>query len=581
MTVFADFRIIVLEALAQLQAEGRVPSGLDASPVAIETPRDPAHGDLATNAALVLAKPAGTNPRALAELLAEKLRAHPQVRSAEPAGPGFLNLRIEERVWRAELREAVRMGADWGRSQIGAGKTVNVEFVSANPTGPMHVGHMRGAVFGDALAGLLAAAGWAVTREYYINDAGGQVDTLARSAYLRYLEAHGRDIAIPDGLYPGEYLRETGEALKAQFGEAFLDKPEDVWLVPIREFAVAAMMELIKGDLAALGVRMDVFSSERAIAKSGAVEAVFQRLEALGLIYHGVLEPPKGKTPEDWEPRPQTLFRSTAYGDDVDRPIRKSDGTWTYFAPDVAYHFDKTQRGFDLLIDVLGADHGGYVKRLKAAVAALTDGRVPLEVRLCQLVKLFKDGQPFKMSKRAGTFVTLRDVIDEVGPDVARFVMLMRKNDAPLDFDFAKALEQSKENPVWYVQYAHARTASLARQAAEAGFGWTDSDLAEADPEALDHPSELNLIRKIAEFPRHVEGGAQAQEPHRIAFYLYDLAGVFHALWSRGKEEEELRFVQSSDPVGTKARMALVRATRLTLANGMRILGVTPMDEMR
>ena len=581
MTVFADFRSVVLEALAQLQAEGRVPSGLDASAVAMETPRDAAHGDLATNAALVLAKPAKMQPRVLAEMLAEKLRLNPKIRGAEPAGPGFLNLRIDEAVWREEIREAVDLGAAWGRSQAGAGKSVNVEYVSANPTGPLHVGHMRGAVFGDALASLLDAAGWSVTREYYINDAGGQVNTLSRSAYLRYLEAHDRAIEIPEGLYPGEYLRDVGAALRARFGDAFVDQPEEVWLIPIRDFAVARMMEEIKEDLAALNVRMDVFSSEKAVAESGAVEAAIARLDSMGLIYQGVLEPPKGKLPEDWEAREQTLFRSTAYGDDVDRPIRKSDGAWTYFAPDIAYHFDKTQRGYDLLVDVLGADHGGYVKRLKAAVAALTNGRVPLEVELCQLVKLFKNGQPYKMSKRAGTFVTLRDVIDEVGPDVARFVMLMRKNDAPLDFDFAKALEQSKENPVWYVQYAHARTASLARQAAEAGLTFDDAALAAADMSLLDHPSEMALIRKIAEFPRHVEGGAQAREPHRIAFYLYDLAGVFHALWSRGKEEEELRFVQAADPEGTKARLALVRAAQLTLANGMRILGVTPMDEMR
>ncbi|WP_018632829.1 arginine--tRNA ligase [Neomegalonema perideroedes] len=581
MTVFADFRSVVLDALAQLQAEGRVPSGLDTAAVAMETPRDPAHGDLATNAALVLAKPAKMAPRDLAEALAEKLRAHPQVRSAEPAGPGFLNLRVDEAVWRAELREAVDLGAAWGRSEIGAGKSVDVEFVSANPTGPLHVGHMRGAVFGDALSSLLQAAGWSVTREYYINDAGGQVDTLARSAYLRYLEAHDRSIEIPEGYYPGEYLRDVGAALRAEFGDRFVDQPEEVWLEPIREFAVARMMDEIREDLAALNIHMDLYSSEKAIAQSGAVEKAIGRLEDMGLIYRGVLEPPKGKLPEDWEPREQTLFRSTAYGDDVDRPIRKSGGSWTYFAPDIAYHYDKTQRGYDLLIDVLGADHGGYVKRLKAAVAALTEGRTPLDVRLCQMVNLFKNGQPYKMSKRSGNFVTLRDVIDEVGPDVARFVMLMRKNDAQLDFDFDKALEQSKDNPVWYVQYAHARTASLARQAQEAGLLFDDAALATADADLLDHPSEMALIRKIAEFPRHVEGGAQAQEPHRIAFYLYDLAGVFHALWSRGKEEEELRFVQASDPEGTKARLALVRATQLTLANGMRILGVTPMDEMR
>ena len=579
MNPFADIRALVLDALAALKRDGALPEGLDCSAVAVEPPRDAAHGDMATNAAMALAKPAGKNPRALAEALAARLAADPRVRSAEVAGPGFINLTLADAVWREALRAALAAGPDFGRSTQGAGRRVNVEFVSANPTGPMHVGHARGAVFGDALAALMGFAGWQVTREYYVNDAGAQVDVLARSAYERYREALGYEPRIAEGLYPGDYLKPIGEALVARHGRALLDRPEEAWLPEVRGFAVEAMMALIREDLAALGVRMDHFQSEAAIARSGAVEQALARFEAEGLVYVGALEPPKGKTPDDWEPRPQTLFRSTAFGDDVDRPLKKSDGTWTYFAPDIAYHFDKVARGYDLLIDVLGADHAGYVKRLKAVVAAVSGGRVPLEVKLCQLVKLYKGGEPFKMSKRAGTFVTLRDVVEEVGRDVTRFTMLTRRNDAALDFDFAKAVEQSKDNPVFYVQYAHARIASMLRLGAEQGLDVSREALAAADLARLDHPAQLALAKKLAEWPRQVEQAAQAAEPHRIAFYLYDLASAFHALYNAGRDEPCLRVVQG-DPAGDAARLALAAGVATAIAAGLGVLGVTPAEAM-
>ena len=464
---------------------------------------------------------------------------------------------------------------------MGAGRKVNVEFVSANPTGPMHVGHTRGAVFGDALAGLLDFVGCDVTREYYINDGGAQVDVLARSVYLRYLEALGEPAEFPDGTYPGDYLIPVGADLAERYGRDLVGKPEADWLPELRAFATDAMMEMIRADLALLGVEMDVFFSEKSLYGTGQIEAALDSLESKGLIYEGVLEPPKGKAPEDWEPREQTLFRSTAYGDDVDRPVKKSDGGWTYFAPDIAYHFNKIERGFDELIDVLGADHGGYVKRMKAAVAALSEERVPLDVKLCQLVKLWKGGEPFKMSKRAGTFVTLRDVVDQVGRDVTRFVMLTRKNDAPLDFDFDKVMEQSKDNPVFYVQYAHARAFSVLSKAAEADFDTSDAALAGADLSALGTAGELGLARKIGEWTRQVEIAARSHEPHRIAFYLYDLASDFHGLQHQGKLDPELRFVRTDAPEATKARLALVRATQVVISAGLGILGVTPMNEMR
>src|SRR6056297_3107084 len=465
MNLFTDIRSLVLDALARMQAAGQLPEGLDMGNVTVEPPRDPAHGDMATNAAMVLAKPAGVRPRDIATPLAALLAENATLASAEVAGPGFINLRLASERWHDVLRAALRAGPEFGRSDMGQGRRVNVEYVSANPTGPLHVGHTRGAVFGDALASLLDFTGLEVTREYYINDGGAQVDVLARSVYLRYLEAHGQEVAFADGTYPGDYLIEVGRALRDKVGTAYVDQPEAVWLAEVRDFATDAMMALIRADLAALGVEMDRFFSEKSLYGTGLIEAAIEDLRGKNLIYRGVLEPPKGKMPEDWEPREQTLFKSTEHGDDVDRPIMKSDGGWTYFAPDIAYHYDKISRGFDLLIDVFGADHGGYVKRMKAAVSALSDGRVPVDIKLCQLVKLYKNGAPFKMSKRAGTFVTLRDVVDEVGADVTRFVMLTRKNDAPLDFDFDKVLEQSRDNPVFYVQYANARVNSVLRKA--------------------------------------------------------------------------------------------------------------------
>ncbi len=580
MNLFADIRTAVIAALDALVAEGVLPAGLDYANVAVEPPRDAAHGDMATNAAMVLAKPAGANPRAIAEALAAKLGADPRITAAEVAGPGFLNLRLAPESWDRVIVAALAAGADFGRSTLGAGIKVNVEYVSANPTGPMHVGHTRGAVFGDALASLLDFAGYDVTREYYINDGGAQVNVLARSAFERYREACGLEPEVREGLYPGDYLIPVGEALKAKYGESLLDKGEQFWLEEVREFATEAMMGMIREDLQLLNVKMDVYSSEKALYGTGKIEAALQRLQDLGLIYEGVLEPPKGKLPEDWEEREQTLFRSTKFGDDVDRPVKKSDGSWTYFAPDIAYHYDKVQRGFDQLIDVFGADHGGYVKRMKAAVAALSENRVPLDIKLIQLVKLFKNGEPFKMSKRAGTFVTLRDVVEQAGADVTRFHMLTRKNDAPLDFDFDKVLEQSKDNPVFYVQYAHARVASVARKATEAGVDVTDAALAGANLAMNRHEAELALARKIAEWPRHVEIAARANEPHRIAFFLYEIASDLHALWNRGNDEPALRFVQE-DAGATSAKIALARACAVVISAGLGILGVTPAEEMR
>ena len=580
MNLFADLRSLVIASLDAMTAEGMLPAGLDYTAVAVEPPRDAAHGDMATNAAMVLAKPAGLSPRAIAEALAPRLAADPRIAAAEVAGPGFLNLRLEPSVWQGLIRGVLTGGTDYGRSALGQGLKVNVEFVSANPTGPMHVGHVRGAVFGDALARLLSYTGYDVTREYYINDGGAQVDVLARSAYERYREANGLEPEIREGLYPGDYLIPVGEALKETFGTALLDKPESEWLVTVRNFASKRMMDMIRDDLALLGVTMDVYSSEKAIYGTGRIEAAIETLRGMGLIYEGTLEPPKGKEPEDWEPRLQTLFRSTAYGDDVDRPVMKSDGSWTYFAPDIAYHFDKVERGFDALIDIFGADHGGYVKRMKAAVAALSNGRVPLDIKLIQLVKLWKNGEPFKMSKRAGTFVTLRDVVEQAGADVTRFVMLTRKNDATLDFDFDKVLEQSKDNPVFYVQYANARVNSVLRKAREAGIDCSDAALAGADLGLLSHAAELELARKIGEWPRLVEIAARSNEPHRVAFYLYELASDLHGLWNRGNDDATLRFIQDNKAT-SQAKIALVRAAGVVISAGLGILGVTPVEEMR
>ena len=588
MNLFNDIRTLVLECLAKMERDGLLPEGLVTAKVAanvtanvtVEPPRDPAHGDMATNAAMVLAKPAGMKPRDIAVALAARLAEDPRVTTAEVAGPGFLNLRLDPVVWQSIVGAALLAGKDFGRATLGQGRKVNVEFVSANPTGPMHVGHTRGAVVGDALASLLDFAGWDVTREYYINDGGAQVDVLARSVFERYREANGLSPEIAEGLYPGDYLKPVGEALKAEHGDAFLGKPEADWLPMFRSYATEAMMQMIRADLLALGVRMDVYSSEKALYGTGKIEEALNSLRAMDLLYDGVLEPPKGRKPEDWEPRVQTLFRSTAHGDDVDRPVMKSDGSWTYFAPDIAYHYDKVQRGFDLLIDVFGADHGGYVKRMKAAVSALSQGRVPLDIKLVQLVKLQRGGAPLKMSKRAGTFVTLSDVVEMVGADVTRFVMLTRKNDAPLDFDVDKVLEQSRDNPVWYVQYAHARIASVLRKAAAAGLDVSDSALSGAQLSQLTHPAELALIRKLADWPRQVEIAARAHEAHRVAGYLMELAADLHGHWNLGNDVVELRFVQDNQDM-MRAKIALARAVGVVISAGLAILGVNPVEEMR
>ena len=581
MNLFAEIRSLVIDSLQQMQAQGDLPDGLSFDAVTVEPPRDAAHGDMATNAAMVLAKPSSCKPRDIAQRLATLLSADPRLASVEVAGPGFLNLRLASTLWADVLRAILADPAGYGRATVGAGIKVNVEYVSANPTGPLHVGHTRGAVFGDALASMLDFAGYDVTREYYINDGGAQVDVLARSVYLRYLEAHGQEVAFEDGTYPGDYLIAVGQALKEKVGDSYLGKGEQVWLEDVREFSTLAMMELIREDLLALGVKMDVFYSEKSLYGTGLIEAAIEDLKSKGLIYQGVLEPPKGKKPEDWEPREQTLFRSTDHGDDVDRPVQKSDGSWTYFAPDIAYHYDKVQRGFDQLIDVFGADHGGYVKRMKAAVSALSNDKTSLDIKLTQLVKLFKNGAPFKMSKRAGTFVTLRDLVDQVGADATRFVMLTRKNDAPLDFDFDKVMEQTKENPVFYVQYAHARICSVMRKAQLAGVAVEDAVLQAADLAGLTDAAELTLAAKLAEFPRLIEIAARSNEPHRIAFYLYDLASEFHALWNKGNEQHELRVLQEGNLATSQAKIALIRDTAVVISNGLGILGVQPAKEMR
>jgi arginyl-tRNA synthetase len=586
MNLFALFERRVAAALERLEAAGKIPAGLDAGRVVVEPPREASHGDLATNAALTLAKEAHMNPRALADLLAADLREDPRVEKAEVAGPGFINLTLAPAIYHDLVRAIVADCGGFGRAGQGAGEPVNVEYVSANPTGPMHVGHGRGAVFGDALANLLAFAGCAVTREYYINDAGGQVDVLARSAHLRYREALGEDIgAIPEGLYPGDYLKPVGEALAREHGRGLLDQPEAEWLPTVRAAAIAAMMEMIRADLAALDISHDVFFSERSLTQApvDAIAATIADLRARDLVYEGRLPPPKGQAIEDWEDREQTLFRATQFGDDVDRPLLKSDGSYTYFAADIAYHRSKYERGFKTMIDVWGADHGGYVKRMQAAVKAVTGGEGDLDVKLCQLVRLLRGGEPVKMSKRAGEFVTLRDVVDEVGRDPVRFMMLFRKNDATLDFDLAKVVEQSKDNPVFYVQYAHARCASVFRQAREAlpDAAFDAETLARADLALLDDEAELELMHRLAQYPRTIEAAAAAHEPHRVAFYLYDLASSFHTLWNKGKDSPQLRFVKQTDKESTEARLALVHALRCVLASGLAILGVTAPDEMR
>ena len=576
MTLYARFAAHVDDALNALEAEGVLARGIERGAVAVEPPRDPSHGDLATNAAMVLAKRAGMNPRALAEAIAAKLGAVGEVASVEIAGPGFINLRLARGVWEEELGAILAAGGDYGRSNLGGGQMVNVEYVSANPTGPMHMGHCRGAVVGDALASLLEYAGYKVRREYYVNDAGGQVDVLARSAHLRYREALGEDIGeIPEGLYPGDYLKPVGERLAREHGDAFVGKPEGEWLALFRREAVADMLEMIKADLALLGIRHEIFASEAELQAEGKPAEAEAWLRARDLVYDGVLEAPKGETPEDWEPVELPLFRATRFGDDQDRPIRKSDGSWTYFGADLAYHFQKAREA-DQLIDIWGADHAGTVKRIKAAVAALTEGRTPFDVKLVQMVRLLRAGEPVKMSKRAGNFVTLADVVREVGKDVVRFTMLTRKADAQMDFDFAKVVEASKDNPVFYVQYAHARIRSLQRRAKEEGLALP----AEADLSLLD-ADELDLVKLAAQFPRVVEGAAAAHEPHRIAFYLGDLAAAFHAQWNKGNDDPEKRFLLGQRPDLTRSRLELAEAIGQVVRNGLAIMGVEAAEEMQ
>jgi len=588
--LFANVLARVHAVCGALAAEGGWPAGIDLSRVVVEPPRDASHGDMATNAAMVLAKEARAKPRDLAEQIAARLRADDLIASVDVAGPGFINLTLRPSAWADALRTVLREGASYGRSAIGVAEKVNVEYVSANPTGPMHVGHCRGAVFGDALASLLAFAGYDVVREYYINDAGAQVDVLARSAYLRYREALGENIGeIPDGLYPGDYLVPVGHALAAEYGDRLLAMPEAEWLQAVRARAIAMMMTEIKGDLAALNIKHDVFFSERSLIETGnnRVTETIDYLRSKGDIYEGRLPPPKGGPVEDYEDREQTLFRATAFGDDVDRPLIKSDGSYTYFASDIAYHRDKFERGFRNLIDVFGADHGGYIKRMQAAVKAISAGRATLDVKVVQLVRLLRNGEPVKMSKRAGEFITLREVVEEVGRDAVRFMMLFRKNDAVLDFDLAKVIEQSRENPVFYVQYGHARGHSVFRNAREVipdlpeEAGARAVFLGDAAVERLTDPAELDLLRRLALYPRMMEAAAAAHEPHRIAFYLYDLASEFHALWTRGRDLPYLRFIITNDAEITKARLAMVQGVVSVLASGLAVLGVHAPDEMR
>ena len=573
-TLYHKFEAHVADALARLAADGDLPAGLDLRNVAVEPPRDAANGDLATNAAMVLAKPAGLKPRDIAMMLAQKLARLPDVDSAEPAGPGFLNLTLTPDVWRAELAAILSDGVDYGRSDLGKGTTVNVEYVSANPTGPMHMGHCRGAVVGDALADILAYSGFKVTREYYVNDAGGQVDTLARSVHLRYREALGATIEIPEGLYPGDYLVPVGEALAAEYGDRYVAAPESEWLVLFRKDAVRRMMDLIRADLKLLGIEHDVVSFESDVQAAKKPEAAEATLRAAGLIYDGQLEAPKGREPDDdWEPVTLPLFRATQFGDDQDRPIKKSDGSWTYFGADMAYHYQKAESA-DQLIDIWGADHGGTVKRIRAAVQALTGGK-PFDVKLIQMVRLLRAGEPVKMSKRSGSFVTLADVVREVGKDVVRFMMLTKRADSQLDFDFALVVDQSRDNPVFYVQYAHARIHSIQRRAAEAGMVLpAEPDLTRLDDE------ELGLVKLCAQWPRTVAAAATSHEPHRIAFYLGDLAAAFHSLWNRGNDDPSWRFVIEADPALTAARLALARGVGQIIRNGLGLMGVEPVEEL-
>ena len=577
MSLYAQYAALLDGVLDELVAEAVLPADINRANVAIEPPRDPAHGDLATNAAMVLAKPAGTNPRSLAELIKPKLEALPPVTSVDIAGPGFINLRLNPDAWRDELRTILSEGQEYSLCTVGGNERVNVEYVSANPTGPLHMGHCRGAVVGDSLARILEAAGFRVTKEYYVNDAGAQVDTLARSLHLRYREALGEDIGeIPEGFYPGDYLKPVGVVMAADYGDDLVEAPEEQWLPIFRDAAIKAMLDLIRHDLSLLGIHQDLFSSEAELQRSGAVDKAMGVLRDKGLVYEGTLERPKSLDPHDeWEPVELTLFRSTQFGDDQDRPMKKSDGSWTYFGADAAYHWQKAQTA-DHLVNIWGADHAGTVKRVQSAVKALTDGRVDLDVKLIQMVRLFRGGEPVKMSKRAGDFIKLADVVNEVGRDVVRFMMLTKRSDTPLDFDFAKVVEASKDNPVFYVQYAHARISSLKRKSAEAGI-----DLArEADLSLLDE-EELALVKRAAQYPRVLEGAAMAHEPHRIAFYLYDLAAEFHALWNRGNDDPERRFLLENNPQLSRARLELALGVGQIIRSGLALMGVAAAEEMR
>ncbi len=588
MNLFRTFQAQIVGIIDALMKAGNLPEGLDTSKITVEPPRDASHGDISTNAAMVLAKAAGMKPRDIAALIAPGIEALDGVDNVEIAGPGFINAGLSDGFWHGQLEQILKAGTDYGNSDLGEGEKINVEYVSANPTGPLHVAHARGAVVGDALVNLLRKAGFDVTSEYYINDAGNQVDQLARSAHLRYREALGEDIGdIPDGMYPGEYMIPIGKELADTLGDGLKDAPEEEWMDTFRNVAIERLLSQIKEDLAALGIEQDVFTSERDLVAAGKVEHVQELLEARGLIYRGVLEPPKGKAaPEDWEPREQTLFRATDFGDDTDRPLKKSDGSWTYFSNDIANHLDKFQRGFKTMIDVWGADHGGYVKRMQAAVRAVTKEEGDLDVKLCQIVHLKKGGEPFRMSKRAGNFVTLRELIEELGEngkDIIRFIMLTRKNDSQMDFDLDKALEQSRDNPVFYVQYAHARCHSVLRNASDV---LSEADLAPeklvgADMSLLSDPAELELIRMLANWPKTVEAAAESHEPHRIAFYLNDVAALFHGLWNKGKDNVRLRFIDENDAVATRARLALVVGVATVIASGLQVIGVAPLEELR
>ncbi len=591
MNVFTTIRNRVVEAIEAEVEAGGLPTGLKLDAITAEPPRDAAHGDISTNAAMVLAKPAQMKPRDVADKIVARLSDADGIVSADIAGPGFINLRLEPSIWQAVVSDVLAVGIAYGSSDLGQDAPVNVEYVSANPTGPLHVGHARGAVFGDALAALLAKAGYAVTKEFYVNDAGAQVDSLSRALHFRYLEALGKKSAgdfaaaaeAGEVEYAGEYLKDAAAALVDQDGDTWVDAQAEDWLIPLRQFAIESMMDMIRDDLAALGIAQDVFTSERALLDAAQLDRAIADLEKEGLVYTGVLEPPKGKKPDDWEPRPQLLFKASEFGDDIDRPFKKSDGSWTYFASDVAYHRDKFDRGFAEMIDVWGADHGGYVKRMQAGVKALSADKGSLEVKICQLVKLFDNGEPVRMSKRAGTFVTLRDLIDAVGKDVVRFIMLTRKNDAPLDFDFAKVTEKSRDNPVFYVQYAHARIHSVFRHAADvlSEQDLSDAALGGADLSLCSDTDELAIMRSVASWPRTVDAAALAHEPHRIAFYLYDLAAQLHALWNRGNDDAEMRFLLPDQPDRSLARLALVRSVAVVIASGLDVFGVEPVKEMR